>query len=293
MIGHTIRVGLMGMGLAVAGGPAHAHRDPTVGIEHAHLLGTLNLQGQLFHVQGVDMDSRHIWVTSVDGKHQRGYLHEFDRATGQFVRRLELTDGPRFHPGGLSIASHSIWVPVAEYRANSSAVLEQIDIDSLQIRRKIPINDHLGCVAATDETLVAGNWDSKRLYLIDLNHDSTVRVVTNPFRTRYQDMKFIAGQLVAGGYINRHGGTIDWIDFPSMKLVRTLRTGSAGHGKPFGHGQVFTGEGMTLQGNDLYLLPENRHRRLFHFQLDDTVGRSVTLRQTRPTGFAASAHAFE
>jgi hypothetical protein len=194
------------------------------------------------------------------------------------VRRLDLTDGPRFHPGGLSIVGHSIWVPVAEYRSNSSAVLEEIDIDSLQIHRKIHVADHLGCVAATDRMLVAGNWDSKRLYLIDLGHDATVRVVPNPFPTRYQDMKFIDGQLVAGGYINRHGGTIDWIDYPSMRLVRTLHTGPAGRGAPFSHAQLYTGEGMTLQGRDLYVLPENRHRSLFHFQLDTTVSPGVTLR---------------
>ncbi len=276
MLRKAIRLGMMAM--ALAGVRAEARHDTTGGIEHAQLLGALNLHGQLFHVQGVDMDSRHIWVTSVDGRHQRGYLHEFDRVTGQFVRRLELTDGPRFHPGGLSIASHSIWVAVAEYRSKSSAVLEEIDIDSMQIRRKIAVADHLGCVAATDNTLVAGNWDSKRLYLIDLDHDSAVRVVTNPFPTRYQDMKFIDGQLVAGGYVNRHGGTIDWIDYPSMKLVRTLHTGSAGHGTPFGHAQLYTGEGMTLQGRDLYVLPEKRHRRLFHFQLDDTIGPVTSLR---------------
>ena len=107
-------------------------------IEHAQLLGILNLQGELFHVQGIDLDDRHIFVTSVDVSNHRGYLHEFDSATGKFLRRVELTDGTRYHPGGFSISGNSIWVPVAEYRAHSSAVLEEIDIETLQSCRQQP-----------------------------------------------------------------------------------------------------------------------------------------------------------
>ena len=274
MIAHRLTL----LAAALAPAPALAHRAQPAGIEHAHLLDTIALDARLYHVQGVDMDATHIWVTSVDGKHQRGWLHEFDRASGRLLRQLDLTDGPRFHPGGLSISGHSLWVPVAEYRKDSSAVIEQIDLTSLTVQRRIMVPDHLGCVAASAHTLVAGNWDSRRLYLIDLDHTAPIQVVPNPFRTRYQDMKFIDGQLVAGGYVNRHGGTIDWIDFPSLRLLRTLHTGSAGHGAPFSHAQVFTGEGMTLQGRDLYVLPDSRHRRLFHFQLDETVEPATALR---------------
>jgi hypothetical protein len=244
-------------------------------IEHAQLLGNLTLLGKIFHVQGVDLDSQHIWVTSVDVWNHRGYLHEFDRTTGKFIRRLDLTDGPRYHPGGFSIANHSIWVPVSEYRAKSSAVLEEIDPDSLQITRKIHVADHLGCVAASDHYLIAGNWDSKQLYIIDLNDPAHMRVVPNPSPTHYQDMKMIDGQLVAGGNLTRHSGSIDWIDYPSMKIVQTLRTGETSRRKPFTHVRPYTGEGMTLQGRDLYVLPEDGPSRLFHFKLDDDVERNA------------------
>src|SRR5438309_4204734 len=117
-------------------------------IEHAQLIGALNLSGELFHVQGVELEREHIWVTSVDLQNHKGYIHEFDRATGRFERRLELTDGLRYHPGGISISGRSIWVPVAEMTPNSSTVLVEIDADTLQIRRRISVADHLGCVAA-------------------------------------------------------------------------------------------------------------------------------------------------
>lgn len=96
----------------------------------------LKLTGELFHVQGMELDGLNVWVTSVDLKNHKGYIHEFDLATGSFLRRLELTDGVRYHPVGISIHGRSIWVPVAEPRRNSSAVLDEIDADSLQTRRK-------------------------------------------------------------------------------------------------------------------------------------------------------------
>jgi len=178
---------------------AVAQQSGAEAIEHAKLMGALALEGELFHVQGVDLDSRRIWVTSVDRENHKGYLHEFDRTTGRFLRRVELTDGARYHPGGISLHGRSIWVPVAELRANSSAVLEEIDTETLQIRRKIHVADHLGCVAVSDRKLIAGNWDSRLLYIFDLRGGAPVRVVPNPSATPFQDMKFVNGQLVGSG----------------------------------------------------------------------------------------------
>ena len=240
-------------------------------IEQAQLLGSLSLKGELFHVQGVELDGKHIWVTSVDRRNDKGYIHEFDRATGNFQRRLELTDGLRYHPGGISLHGSSIWVPVAEMKANSSAVLVEIDKDSLQIRRKIHVADHLGCVAASGQTLIAGNWDSRLLYIFDLTSAEPVRTVENLSRTRYQDMKLVGNQLVAGGSLTDRSGTIDWIDWPSMQLMRTLQTGPTASAGINGKTRSYSSEGMALEGSDLYLVPEDGPSRMFHFRLDEAL----------------------
>jgi hypothetical protein len=231
-------------------------------VEHAQLLGALALEGEVFHVQGVDLDRRRIWVTSVDRANRRGYLHEFDRATGRLLRRVELTDGARYHPGGISLHGRSIWVPVAEMTPNSSAVIEEIDTATLKIRRRIHVADHLGCVAVSDSTLIAGNWDSRLLYVFDRRDGDRVRIVPNPSATPFQDIKLIGGQLVGGGPLTLWSGTIDWIDLASMKPVRTLRAGATDRAAPY------SGEGMTLKGRDLYLISEDGPSRLFHFRLD-------------------------
>ena len=241
-------------------------------VENARLLGTTPLKGQLFHVQGVELDEERIWVTSVSRWRGKGYIHEFDRATGAFRRRLELTDGPRFHPGGIAMHGNSIWVPVAEYKAGSSAVLLEVDKTSLQVRRRIQVADHLGCVAATGSTLIAGNWDSRLFYIFDLTGAKPVRAVRNPTRTRYQDMKLVNGQLVAGGLLTGQSGAIDWIDLDSLTPTRTLRTGATASDGPMRPARAFTGEGMAIQGRDLYLVPEDGPSRVYHFRLDSGIG---------------------
>jgi hypothetical protein len=246
---------LLSLGLTAATG----QQLSAEAIEHAQLLGALDLKWELFHVQGVDLDGRHIWITSVDRENHKGYLHEFDQATGRFLRRLELTDGERYHPGGISLHGGSIWVPVAELRPDSSAVIEEIDADTLQIRRKIRVAGHLGCVAVSDHILVAGNWDSRLLYVFNLDDGRQLRVVPNPSPTPFQDMKFVGSQLVAGGPLSLWSGAIDW---SSMKRVRTLRAGVTDRGAPY------SGEGMALKGRDLYLISEDGPSRLFYFRLD-------------------------
>lgn len=264
----AMRSGLIAGLLALSSLAIAAAPDPRDGgIDGARLVRTMQLDGELFHVQGLELGARRIWVTSVDNASKRGYLHEFDRATGQLLRRIELTDGVRYHPGGISIAGGSLWVPVAEMRAHSSAVLVEIDLETLAPRRRIRIADHLGCVAAAGDRLVAGNWDSRDLYLFDLARGQ-VRKVANPSATHFQDMKFVGDQLVAGGNRTFWDGTVDWIDWPTMQLARSLRAGAIGPVRPFGRGGPITGEGMAIEGHDLYVLPEDGPSRLFHFRLD-------------------------
>lgn len=236
---------------------------PAQGVEHARLVETLPLDGTLFHVQGVDLDEEHIWVTSVDITQKKGYLHQFNRETGHFERQVEVTDGPRFHPGGFSIAGDSIWVPVAEYKPHSTAILMELDKRTLAVKRKIPVADHIGCVAVTGDSLIAGNWGSRQLYILgtDGRHLRVIDVASN---NQYQDIKFVDGKLVGGGNLTKTTGAVDWYAWPSMQLLRSVATGTTDRGKPY------SGEGMALKGNDLYFVPEDGPSRIFHFVLGAT-----------------------
>jgi hypothetical protein len=270
MIGKLVRSGFMAMlhlasSLSVATAPGSFSGE----LEHGKFIGALQLQGEVFHVQGLALDPTHVWVTSVDHAGDRAFLHMFDRASGRFLRRLELTDGARYHPGGLSLSGGSLWVPVAELRPDSSAVLVEIDAATLTVRRRIAVADHIGCVAADGQKLVAGNWDSRELYMFDLARgNQPMRVVKNPSGTHFQDMKFAGGKLVAGGNTSWLAGTVDWIDPATMRVTRSLKAGAIGPVRPFGRGGPFTGEGMAIEGRELYVLPEDGPSRVFHFRLD-------------------------
>jgi hypothetical protein len=209
----------------------------------------------------MDLDAEHLWVTSVDIEHKRGYLHQFNRATAQFERQVELTDGVRFHPGGISVDGDSIWVPVAEYHPHSSAELLELDKRTLSIKRKIVVADHVGCVAIVPEGILAGNWGSRQFYVFD-RKGKQLRVIENASQTQYQDMKFAGGELVASGNLDRTSGSIDWYTWPAMKLVRSLHAGPTDRGRPL------TVEAMALKGRDLYLIPEDGPSRLFHFVIE-------------------------
>ena len=222
------------------------------------LAKVLDLKGATHHVQGIDFDSRRVWVTSVDTAKRRGYLHEFSLTNGDLVRSVEIQDGDRFHPGGIATDETSIWIPVAEYRRNSTAFIQRRSKSTLELEFQFAVPDHIGCIAVTPEFLIGGNWDSRQFYI--WNHrGELIRTAANPSDNGYQDMKFDSEQLIASGLLPDRTGAIDWIEFPSLRLVRRIKAGKTDRGDPF------TREGMAMRGNRLMLLPEDGPSRVFIF----------------------------
>ena len=55
----------------------------------------------------------------------RGWLFKFN-AAGQLLGQTELTDGTKYHPGGIDYDGTFIWVPVSEYRPNSKSNIYRV-----------------------------------------------------------------------------------------------------------------------------------------------------------------------
>lgn len=222
------------------------------------LTRTIEIEASIFHVQGIDFDADHFWITSVDSAHRKGYLQEFGWDSGARVRGVELQDGERFHPGGFASDATSLWIPVAEYRRESSAVIQRRNKRSLKIEESFQVADHIGCIAVNSEYVVGGNWDSRDFYLWD-RHGNLIRKIASETGNAYQDMKFDEGMLVGSGLLADRSGAIDWLEFPSMRLVRRVATPRTGR-------QVsFSQEGMSIRGRQLVLLPEDEPSRVFVF----------------------------
>jgi Family of unknown function (DUF6454) len=225
---------------------------------------TLQLAGETHHVQGIDLDGERIWVTSVDAPRRKGYLLEFSLADGKLLRKVEIGQGERFHPGGLAADGDSLWIPVAEYRRTSSAVIQRRSKRTLEVEFEFPVGDHIGCVAASSAELLGGNWDSRDFYVWN-RQGRQLRKMHNPTENHYQDLKFLGAQLVASGLLPDRAGAIDWLEYPSLKLLRRISAGKTDRSVEF------TREGMTIRGERLYLLPEDGPSRVFVFRMDRSI----------------------
>ena len=221
----------------------------------------LELKGETHHVQGVEVDARTLWVTSVDRANRKGYLFEFSLATGEMLRQIEVQDGDRFHPGGIASDGESLWLPISEYKPHSSTVIQKRNKRTLGVEFQFEVADSIGCVAANGTVLVGGNWDSRDLYVWD-HRGKLIRTTPNETPNAYQDLKFDKGLLVASGVLPGKEGAIDWLEFPSMKMMRRIKAGKTDRGSPF------TREGMAIRDGRLYLLPEDGPSRLYTFLLE-------------------------
>jgi hypothetical protein len=221
---------------------------------------TIELKGQTHHVQGIDLDAARLWVTSVDKDAKKGYLQEFALPSGELRRTVEVGTGVRFHPGGMARDGESLWLPVAEYRRESSAIIQRRNSNTLELEMQYEVADHIGCVAAGPDFLVGGNWDSRLFYVWD-KKGKLLRKVVNPTGNGYQDLKFVDGKLVGGGLLPGKVGAVDWLEWPSLRLEKRIQAGKTDRGVPY------TNEGMAVRGNRVFLLPEDGPSRLFEFHV--------------------------
>ena len=219
----------------------------------------VTLRAETHHVQGIDVNRAAVWVSSVDVRNKLGLLFVFDRKTGVLRHSAEVQSGERFHPGGISLAGGSIWVPVAEYRRSSTTSMQKRHRRTLALESEFAVDDHIGAVAVVPEGLVGANWDAREFYVWTLA-GNLQRRIPNPTGVAIQDMKYVDGTLIAGG-LESGGGAVVWLEWPSLKELRRIRMGRTNRGIPL------TQEGLAVRGHTLYLLPEDAPSRLFAFQL--------------------------
>lgn len=221
-------------------------------------LPPVELKADLHHVQGIDVESGVVWVSSVDAKAKTGYVSRFELATGKLLNQVRVEDGARFHPGGLTLDGDVIWVPVAEYHRGGPTTVQKRDKKTLALLASFDVADHVGCIAADKDGLVGGNWDSRILYRWTRDGKELSKT-PNPGKTSYQDLKIAGGLLLGSGNRSRQQGAVEWLDLKDFHLVKSLEAGVTDRGVTYTH------EGMTLRKGRLYLLPEDSPSRLFTF----------------------------
>ena len=110
------------------------------------------VDGDVGHPQGITKwgeDDASWLVSTVHPQSERGELIVVG-ADGSILAAVDVTDGERFHPGGMSADRTGCWVAVAEYRPDSTTVVHRFDRD-LNIVTSFPFGDHLGAICELDD----------------------------------------------------------------------------------------------------------------------------------------------
>jgi hypothetical protein len=176
--------------------------------------GTLPLDFNTHHPQGMEVVGDRIYLSSVEiierpvryPEPQDGY----DRSPGKGVGHLFVLDrdgtlledvvlgrGDMYHPGGLDVDDEgNIWVPVAEYRPDSEAIIYRVDADTLDAEEAFTVEDHVGGVVRDRVTgrLVGQSWGSRRFYEWTTTGKQRDRWLNDSHFVDYQDCEYVASR---------------------------------------------------------------------------------------------------
>ena len=228
-------------------------------IESWRELEIIAIPPDLHHVQGIDIEGNTLWVSSVDANAGKGFLSKIEIPSGRLLAQVEVQQGKRIHPGGITLDGDSIWIPVAEYDRDGPTSIERRNKNTLALESSFEVNDHIGCIAAGKTFLIGGSWSSRTLYQWTKSGQQLLRA-PNPITTSWQDLKMDGSLLIGSGQITREQGAVEWVTIPDFKLVRRVSTGATDRNLSYAH------EGMTYRNGKLYFLPEDTPSRLFTFE---------------------------
>jgi hypothetical protein len=183
----------------------------------------------------------------------RGWLFKFNVA-GQLLGKVELTDGSKYHPGGIDFDGKSLWVPVAEYRPNSNSNVYRVDPKTLEAERVFSADDHIGGIVRNvhNGTLHGVSWGSRRFYTWELSEKGRRTKVTssdwvpNPqFYIDYQDCHYQGVEFMLCGGVGGYSSPRGNIAFGGLDLV-DLRRNRLEHQVPV---NLFIDEGAGATGS--------------------------------------------
>ena len=259
----------------------------------------LALHFPTYHPEGLAITPDHLFLSSVQvieptqkypspvGGYDRtpgkgiGHLFVMDRQ-GNLQKDITLGEGDMYHPGGIDFDGKNVWVPVAQYRPNSSALIYKVDARTLEVSKQFEVPDHIGGLVLDPTThhLVGNSWGSRRFYSWTLDGTQTDSWLNPDHYVDAQDCEYVAtAKMLCGGVTNlpQAPGATGSYELGGMGLT-DLRTHRILHEVPFqkwstaGHVMTrnplkLTADGSTL---DLWAAPDNGDEgngtELWHFR---------------------------
>ena len=212
---------------------------------------TMPLRFPTYHPQGLARAGDRLYLSSVEvieqpvkypqpiGGYDRtpgrgvGHLFELD-LTGRLLRQITLGEGTIYHPGGIDFDGRDLWLPVAEYRPNSRAIVYRVDPGTLTATEAFRVADHVGGVVHPGEhgPVYGVSWGSRRLYAWTENGHLLATAENESHYVDFQDCAGAAGeQAVCTGiteFPTASGGRFDLGGI----AVLDLHTLTVGHEVP-------------------------------------------------------------
>jgi hypothetical protein len=248
------------------------------------LTNKLKLNFPTFHTEGLAFAGDRMFLSSVEiiepttkfpspqGGYDRtpgkgvGHLFVMDRQ-GTLQKDITFGVGDMYHPGGIESDGKNIWVAVAQYRPNSSAIIYRVDAATLEVHKQFEVTDHIGGIVLdkTNGHLVGNNWGSRRFY--EWTQDGrTVQTWDNPSQfIDYQDCQYVPdGKMICGGITGlpqtpAAGGTNATYELGGVAMI-DLRKHSILNEIPF---QQWSSAGHVMTRNPVKLAADGNHLTLW------------------------------
>lgn len=248
------------------------------------LTSSLRLDFPTFHTEGLAITPTRIFLSAVEilaptvpyptpqGGYDRspgkgvGHLFVMDRQ-GHLQRDIVLGEGDMYHPGGIDFDGTNVWVPVAQYRPNSSAIIYRVDAASLAVHEQFRVADHFGGIVLDKTTghLVGNTWGSRR-FAEWTQQGATVGTLDNPgFFLDYQDCQYVpTATMICAGVTNLPqtpvaGGNTTAYELGGLALI-DLRSRQVLREVPF---QKWSTAGHVVTRNPVKLTATGKHLTLW------------------------------
>jgi hypothetical protein len=249
----------------------------------------LKLNFPTYHTEGIAYSQDHIFLSAVqitkptvkyptpqDGYDRTpgkgiGHLFVMDKA-GNLQKDIILGEGDMYHPGGIDFDGTNVWVPVAQYRPNSSAIIYKVDATTLDVNKQFEVKDHFGGIVLDKQTghLVGNTWGSRRFAEWDLQGKELATWENPNYFIDYQDCQYVPNaKMLCAGVTNLPqtppaGGTAATYELGGMAMI-DLKSHGVTREAPFqkwstaGHVATRNPFKMTAAGNLLTMkvAPDN------------------------------------
>ena len=163
-----------------------------------------------------------------------GHLFVLDRQ-GNLKKDIRLGEGTAYHPGGIDFDGQNVWVPAAEYRPNSRAIVYTVDPKTYRVTERFRVKDHVGGVVRDRTTgQVHGvSWGSRTLYDWTPTGRQLEATPNESHILDYQDCDYVSrGKQLCGGVTTLPGPKGSSYDLGGLALL-DLKSNRILHEIPF------------------------------------------------------------